>query len=358
MTLGARPTADPALLDDEHLSYRDSARAFLARHVVPGYAAWGKTRTIPRELLQRAAEDGFFGMSVPETFGGLEVADPRFGAVLAAVGMEAGTPALALVLARHNDVAVPLLTRFGTDALRERWLGGMATGEVLAAVVEGSVTVDGGVIDGSAAFVVAGAQADLLLVVAGDEVVLVDPAESGVRIAPSPAGVGLDAAAFADITFERVPGVALSPGAAAEAAIALDLTHAVTAAGGAQAALALSVEYVRDRRVFGVSLATLENTRTVVAGMASSAGSASAFADSCLRARVEGRLTAPVAAAAAHHCIHSYCAVVDAGVQLHGGYGYILEYPIAQAYADAQFWQLQGGVAQLRREAIAAPLLD
>lgn len=213
-------------------------------------------------------------------------------------------------------------------------------------------------LNGTAAYVVGGAVAELLLVSSASRIALIERTAPGVESRPSDIGIGLEAAGFADITFDHAEAEALAvPAAAVDVATDLSLILALAAAAGAQAALGLTVEYVRERTVFGVPLATLQNTRRVTAQMAASVDAALTFAESCLHARIGDSLTVARAAAAAQHCIEAYRRVVDAGVQLHGGYGYILEYPIAHAYADAQFWELHGGLAPVRSEEIAAALL-
>jgi alkylation response protein AidB-like acyl-CoA dehydrogenase len=353
---------DPALFDDDHIAYRESVETFLTRHAVPAYGSWTAAREIPREVLRQAGEDGFLGMGVPERFGGLGIEDPRFGAVVSAAAMEAGVPALALVLGLHTEVVVPALTAYGAEGLRERWLSRLASGDVVGTLVEGELEItdtgSGPIITGTAEFVPGGASADLFLVCADHTAALIGPGAPGLAIRPSDDGIGLAAAGFADLQFSAAHAYALEVEAHEFSSARRDLIASATAAAGAREALALTIGYVRDRKVFGVPLGSLENSREVVATMVGLTDSATVLAEQTLRSAIGGKLTPARAAAAAIHCISAYRDVVDRGVQLHGGYGYILEYPISRAYADAQFWALQGDVSAQRREAVAHTFLD
>src|SRR5919198_1867708 len=147
----------PPLFDEEHEAFRESAATWLRRDVAPCYDEWRRAGRIPRALLRAAGEHGYLGMRVPEQHGGIGIEDPRFGIVVAAEAMAAGATDLALVLATHNDVALPALLRAGvTDVL-----GGLAAGDLLAAVATGDVTLDGTTVGGTPRFTVSGLDADL-----------------------------------------------------------------------------------------------------------------------------------------------------------------------------------------------------
>jgi len=344
------------LVDDETAALRDSVRTFLSRRVVPAYPEWRAAGRVPRELLHEAAESGFLAMRVPESHGGLGIDDPRFGAVVAQEAMAVGAPALALVLSELGEVVVPALVRSASDQLRERWLPGLASGEALAAVATGALDAgDGATVTGEAHFVVGGVDADLFLVLAGRQAVVVESGAAGLTVRPSQPSIGLAAAGLADLTFDGVAGERL--GDASEPCIDLSLLHALTAVAGARAALALTAEYVLDRKAFGTPIATFENTRHAIAAASAQLDGADALARECLQQRVDGALAEPRAAAARLLCAEVYADVVDAGVQLHGGYGYMLEYPIAHAHADAAFWRLHGGAGGDLKEVVANSIL-
>jgi alkylation response protein AidB-like acyl-CoA dehydrogenase len=355
------------LLDDEHKAYRESFRTFLSRRVVPHYPRWRLEGRIPRELFRIAGEHGFLGMQVPEDHGGAGVEDPRFGAVVAEEAMRAGAPALALALIAHNQVGVAAVVRHGSAQQRSTWLPRLASGDALAAVAIGELRIsEREVVDGTAPFVVQGVNADLLVVIgecveqpASTRAVLVERAATGVTLEPSPPAIGLQAAGLADFVFERASGAPLGDGdgPARELRAELELALAVTALAGAHAAMAITVDYVLERKAFGQPIASFQNTRHALGAAAADLDAAQAFVDACMRERLAGRLRPPRAAAVKLHCTELYGTVVDAGVQLHGGYGYMMEYPIAHAYADARFWRLCGATSEQCKDAIADSVL-
>jgi alkylation response protein AidB-like acyl-CoA dehydrogenase len=332
----------PPLFHEEHEAFRESAATWLLREVVPHYNEWRRAGRIPRALLRAAGEHGYLGMRVPEEHGGIGVEDPRFGIVVAEEAMAVGATDLALVLTMHNDLALPALLRAGlTEALP-----GLATGDLLATVATGDVKVDGSMVDGTARFIVSGLEADLVVVAARDgSLALVERGAAGLSIHPGEAPIGLRAAGLADLTFERTPALVLGSGE--ELSIDRSLTLAVTALAGARAALVATVAYVAERKAFGRPIAAFQNTRHALATVRTELWAADAFFESALRARMAGRLDAARAAALQLHCCELYERAVDAGVQLHGGYGYVLEYAIAHAFADARFWSLQSDREEL-----------
>ena len=359
--------SEQPLFEDEHKAYRESFRTFLERSVVRSCTEWRREGQIPRELFGACAGHGFLGMQVPEQYRGPDVQDPRFGIVLAQEAMGAGVPELALALCGHTDGVVAAIVHHGSEAQRARWLPGLASGDTLGAIAYGDLRFAGDRVDGTSDFVVQGAQADLFLLVAsiGDEpneqrLLLVDRKAEGVGARPCDPTIGLGAAAFADISLDAAPYSMLGDTDAAprEATIDFQLGLATSALAGAQRAFATTLTYVADRKAFGQPIASFENTRHVLARAAASLDAAEAFLGQCIRDRLSGALTFARTAALKLHCTELYGAVVDHGVQLHGGYGYILEYEIAHAYADARFWRLYGGSSEAMRDVIAHELLD
>jgi alkylation response protein AidB-like acyl-CoA dehydrogenase len=328
------------LSTDELRAYRESFRTFLQRRVAPAYAEW-------RSLLPQAGDDGFLAPAIPEQYGGAGVEDPRFGLLLAEEAMLSSLPAVALALIGHSSAATAI-AHDGADAQRSRWLPRLASGDALASVVVGDVLIEDGRVDGNAQFVIDG---DLLLVVGAG---LVERSAPGVRVQSSPPGVGLAAAGLVDVNFA---GARYEPLPAATVLTDYELGLAVAALAGARGALSITVDYVLDRRAFGQPIASFQNTRHVLAQLSSDIDAAQAFVDACVHERVEQRLTEARAAALKLHCSELYGATVDAGLQLHGGYGYMMEYPIAHAYADARFWRLAGRTSEQLKERIADVLL-
>ncbi|MHB8691206.1 MAG: acyl-CoA dehydrogenase family protein [Solirubrobacteraceae bacterium] len=364
------------LYDDDHRAFRESFDTFLARRVVPVYPDWRGAGQIPRELFAQAAADGFLGMGIPEQFGGAGVEDPRFGIVVAQQAMLAGVPALALALSSANDVVVPALLRDGTEAQQGALLSRLADATIVGTVVVADVAITDApspdpagppghvVLDGSASYVVQGIDAELLVIVGRSEAgvpraALANSRKPGFTVTASDPGFGLQAAGLADIGFDGAPGQALGsgPGVAQRVLLDLQLSLAVSAVAGARAALALATDYVLDRKAFGQPIAAFENTRQMLGEVAANIDAAQAFVELGIRERLSGALQPSRAAALKLHCTELFGAAVDAGVQLHGGYGYIMEYPIAHAYADARFWRLYGGTSQEMKDIVAASFL-
>ena len=359
--LGTEAVSEPALFAEEHKAYRESFRTFLERRVVPFYPDWRREGRLPRGLFRACGEDGFLGPQVPERYGGAGVEDPRFRIVLAQEAMAAGVPALALALTGHNDAAVAAIAKHGSEVQQAKWLPVLASGEALAAVAYGDFHFDGDRVDGEAHFVVQGEQADLFIILANrandpgsDRLALVERDAIGVEVKPSPPGIGLDGAALADISLHHARSAPVGDsGSAAKAMVDFQLGLAASALAGAQQAFAVTLAYVTDRKAFGQPIASFQNTRHVLASASASIAAGEAFLETCLRDRLNGALGFARAATLKLHCSELYGVVVDHGVQLHGGYGYILEYEIAHAYADARFWRLYGGTTEAMRDLIA-----
>jgi alkylation response protein AidB-like acyl-CoA dehydrogenase len=366
MSVGSTALAASSLFEDDHKAFRESASTFLVRRVGPEYPGWRSAGQIPRDLFATAAEDGFLASGVPEQYGGPGVEDPRFGIVVAQEAMLAGAPALALALSASNDVVIPALLRDGSEAQHTALLSRLADATIIGTVVLGDIAITGdgpGVtLDGTAEYVVQGVDAELLVVVGhtGGEhpkprAALANSGKDGISKTPSDAGIGLQAAGLADITFALAPGQPLGsgPGPAQRILSDLQLSLAVSAIAGARGALDITVEYVLDRKAFGQPIASFQNTRHALAEVSANLDAGQAFLETGIRERLGGVLSPARAAALKLHCSELFGAVVDAGVQLHGGYGYIMEYPIAHAYADARFWRLYGGTSQALKETVA-----
>jgi len=254
--------------------------------------------------------------------------------------MAAGLPAVALALAMHDGFALPLL--------------GERAGSGLIAVVEDGVaaeTRDGGwVLSGGAETVINGAAAAQFLTAARTDdgsvlLFVVDGDAAGLHSAPAEALLGLDALDVADVRFDAVAATLLD-GNLAIARAGHDLALAVAAMAGARTALRITVDYVHQRKAFGRPIAEFENTRHVLSRAGARVTATTAFVDGCLGSAA----ITPELAAAARVCAADVLHLaVDTGVQLHGGYGYMWEYPIARAYAAARFFRAYGSGPELDR---------
>ena len=353
--------------DDDHEAFRESFRTFLDREVVPDYPAW-RSEGIPRELFATLAKHQFVGASVPEEQGGAGIDDFRFGAVILEESMRANAAALALELLALNEVCVPLLSNQLSGALRDTSLSELAAGETLVALaaprepLRAAGSGDQTAIEGTAHGVVNGCAADLILAVVspGEQtapaLVAVEAGASGFSRERSPELVGPRGCDRADLAFDGVETVVAgedAAGALAESAIAEQLGLAVMAAAGARRVLAETLEYVHDRHAFGRPIAEFENTRFALGAVAAEAEATTDFVYACVGDLVAGRLTPMRAAAAKLQASEAFGRAVDWGVQLHGGYGYMLEYPIAHSFADARFLRLYGGSSERMKGIVA-----
>ncbi|MBA3742261.1 acyl-CoA dehydrogenase family protein [Sporichthya sp.] len=320
------------VFDADQEAFRQSLDRFLAAEAVDRYADWDSGGGVPASFYAAAAKFGFVGLA--------EVEDPRFRAVVLEGTMAAGLPAIALALAMHDSFAVPLL------------IGREAPG--MAAVVDRSGIVaepqrGGWTLRGSAETVVNGLGAEVLVVAArtdeGSELLFaVDPTAAGVQRAPADLLFGLGACDLADVQFD---GVAVTAADRVEADLdraraGYQVALAVAAMAGARTALAMTVAYVRERKAFGTPIATFGNTRHVLGALGARIAAVESLVDAGLAAELDG-----AGAAAIKLCATEILGeAVDTGVQLHGGYGYMWEYPIARAYAAARFLRLHGDAGE------------
>jgi acyl-CoA dehydrogenase len=311
----------------DHEALRDSVRRFLAEQAVPHRERWERDG-IGAEFWTDAAKYGFLGLAVD---------DLRFAAVVLEEAMTAGLPAIALALAGHEAFA-PLVAG--------REVAGLVA--VVDAAVRAQARDGGWVLSGSVETVLNGSGAGLLIVTAtdgGSELLFaIAPDAVGVhRVAADPL-LGLESADVADVRFDAVTVTATNflDGDLATARAGHQLLLAVAAMAGARSALAMTVEYVKQRKAFGRPIAEFENTQRLLAGVGARVTAVGAFVDGCLASALS-----PASAATAKLVATDVLAeAVDSGVQLHGGYGYMWEYPIARAYAAARFFRLYGNAGE------------
>ncbi|MGH3752667.1 MAG: acyl-CoA dehydrogenase family protein [Pseudonocardiaceae bacterium] len=371
----------------EHEVFRDSVRTFLAREVTPHLDAWDAAGIVPRELFLRAGSSGFLGMAIPEGLGGGGVPDFRFNAVLGEEIMYSGAGAAGLGLTLHNDVCLPYFLDLATEEQR-RWLPGIASGKLITAIamtepgmgsdlasMATTAVLHGGhyLVNGSKTFITNGINADLVITAVktgtGEphqamSLLVLERGMAGFERGPKLAKLGQHAQDTAELFFRDVPvpvaNLLGTPGRGfAHLVDRLPqerLSMAVSAVAGSRAALELTLAYVKDRTAFGAPIGSFQNTRFRLAEMATEIDIAQTFVDRCIEALNDGELTAADAAKAKWWCTELQGRVVDACLQLHGGYGYMLEHPIARAYADARVTRIYGGTTEIMKEVIGRSL--
>ncbi|MCT1479414.1 acyl-CoA dehydrogenase family protein [Microbacterium sp. p3-SID336] len=375
------------IYEEDHEAFRDLVKDFVKRHVTgEAIEKWDADGEVDRATMRAAGESGLIGLSVPEEFGGAGMLqDYRFRAIVNEEVIAAGAGSLAGAFGIQDDLAVPYLVHMGTQAQKEKWLPRMATGEVIGALamtepgagsdLRGIKTtakkVDGGyLVNGAKTFISSGATADLVVtfVKTGEgnrpdafSLVLIEDGMEGFEHGKKLKKMGFHGHDTAELSFTDVfvPEENLIGGAEGKGFIQLmmnlpleRLSIGVAGAAAAQAALDWTVAYTKDREAFGERIIDFQNSRFAIADMATTVDALWAYIDRALLAYKEGKLSAEEAAKVKFWATEREWEVLDAGVQLHGGYGYITEYPIARAFLDARVHRIYGGTNEIMREIV------
>ncbi|MDG3014888.1 acyl-CoA dehydrogenase family protein [Speluncibacter jeojiensis] len=377
-----------SLFDSDHEAFRDSFRTFLQREVVPHVDEWDAAGIVSRELFAKAGAGGFLGMAIPEEFGGGGVEDFRFNTVIGEEFAAAGAGAIGLGLTLHNDICLPYYLSLCNDEQKRRWLPGIAAGELITAIAMtepgvgsdlGSIATtairdgDEYVLNGSKTFITNGINSDLVIVAAktdpgqkhkGLSLLVVERGMAGFDRGRNLDKLGLHAQDTAELFFDdvRVP-VANLLGEEGKGFSYLmvnlpqeRLSIAVAGVAAARSALEWTKTYVRERKAFGQSIGAFQTTRHTLAEIATEVEVAQHYLDQCVIALNAGELSATDASMAKYWCTELQGRTVDRCLQLFGGYGFMTEYPIARAYADARVTRIYGGTTEIMKEIVARSL--
>ncbi len=377
------------LLEEDHELFRGTVRGFVQRHVEPNMAKWDRDRLIDRHVWRAAGEHGILGLAVPEEYGGAGVLDYRFRFVIQEELARVGANALQASFAANDDMALSYLLRHADQAQRSRWLPGFATGQTIAAIalsepaagsdlrsVRTSAVKDGPhwVLNGSKTFISNGSSCDLVIVftrtdpgggTGGFSLLVLERGMEGFTHGSKLDKVGLHAQDTAELFFDdvRVPqdnvlGEAGCGFAYLMHSLALErLSIAVTAQTSAEAVFASTLDYVSQRSAFGKRIGEFQAVGFELASLITSIEVSRAYIDRCIREHNKGALSAVDAAKAKYWATEMQGKVIDAGVQMHGGYGYMIEYPVARAYIDARAQRIYGGTNEIMKEIIHRDLL-
>jgi alkylation response protein AidB-like acyl-CoA dehydrogenase len=374
------------LYTEDHEAFRDTARGFIERHVTPFHDQWEKDGIVDRGVWLEAGKHGLLGFELPEEFGGGGISDFRFNAVLLEEVIRAGAGGLGFGL--HNDVVAPYLVRLATEEQKERWFAGFCSGELITAIamtepaagsdLQGIKTHakpdgDGWILNGSKTFITNGINSDLVIVVAktdpqagakGISLLMVERGMAGFERGRNLDKMGLKAQDTSELFFDnvKVPRANLI-GEEGRGFIHLmenlpqeRLSIAVGAVATCETVLAMTVEYCKTRTAFGKPIGSFQNSRFVLAELATEVEIARVYLDKQIAEHNAGRLTATDAAMSKWWTTELQKRVVDACVQLHGGYGYMLEYPVAKAYLDSRIATIYGGTTEIMKEIIGRDL--
>jgi alkylation response protein AidB-like acyl-CoA dehydrogenase len=376
------------LFDDEHDLFRASVRKFLDTEVAPRNEEFERAGVMDRAVFAKAGAAGFLGTDVDEAYGGGGVADFRYNLVIGEEVQAAGVNAAGLGITLHNDICLPYFTRLTNDEQKARWLPGICSGELITAVAMTEPAIgsdlasmattairdgDDYVVNGSKTFITNGINADLVITAVktdpsqrhkGMSLLVLERGMPGFERGRNLEKVGLHAQDTAELFFDdvRVPA-ANRLGEEGEGFRYLvtnlpqeRLSIAVTGVAAARVAFEQTLAYAQERQAFGQPIGAFQNSRFRLAEMATEVEVAQSFVDRCVLAHNAGELTAEEAAMAKWWCTELQGRVIDAGVQLHGGYGYMAEYPIARAWADARVTRIYGGTTEVMKEIIGRSL--
>lgn len=375
------------LFNAEHEEFRRTVRRFIEQEIMPHHARWEEQQHIDREVWNRAGELGLLCLSIPEEYGGIG-ADRVYSTVLMEEQSYAGATGPGFAV--HSDIVANYILNFGTEEQKQTWLPKMASGEVVGAVamsepstgsdlqsIKTRAVKDGDeyVINGSKIFITNGYLADLVVLVAktsdsgkgskDTSLILVEADREGFTKAKPLNKIGMKAQDTCELYFDnvRVPQSNLLGETEGRGFLQLmkelaweRLIIAILSVASAEAALNTTLEYTRNRKVFGKAVAEYQNSRFKLAEMKTEIAIGQVFVDRCLEQVLANQLTQEAAAAAKLWTSELLCRVVDECLQLHGGYGYMMEYPIARAYVDSRAGRLYGGTNEIMKELIARSL--
>ena len=370
--------------EPEHEAFGEAFRAFVDKVMTPDYLDWERAGIMPREVFQEAGKDGFLGMAVPEEFGGGGVEDFKFNQALDEQIAYAGVGGAGLGISLHNDICLPYFLAYCTPEQQRRWLPGIASGALITAVamtepgagsdlsgIRTSAKRDGEhyVVNGSKTFITNGINADLVITAVrtgedrhkGISLLILERGMPGFERGRNLDKLGLHSQDTAELSISdvRVPVENLI-GEEGEGFRYLTAklpqeraSIAVAGVAEAQAAFEETVRYVKERKAFGTSIGAFQNTKFVLAEIATEIDVAQAFLDRCVDRLNDGELSAADASKAKYWCTELQGRVVDRCLQLHGGYGFMNEYPIARRYADARVTRIYGGTSEIMKSVIS-----
>ena len=373
--------------EPEHIAFAEAVRAFIDKEMVPNFLEWEQIGSAPRELFQVAGQNGFLGMAVPEEYGGGGVADFRFNQAMNEQMAFAGVTGAGLGLTLHNDTCLPYFLTYATDQQRRRWLPGIVSGELITAVamtepgagsdlsgIRTSAVRDGGeyIVNGSKTFITNGINADLVITAVrtgpdrhrGLSLLILERGMPGFERGRNLQKVGMHSQDTAELSFTdvRVP-LANLLGEENRGFFQLvaklpqeRMSIAVAGVAEARAAFENTLRYVQERRAFGQPIGSFQHSRFVLAEIATEIDVAQTFVDRCVDDLNTGELAADDAAKAKWWTTELQGRVVDRCVQLHGGYGYMLEYPVARAFTDARVTRIYGGTTEIMKDVIGKSL--
>ena len=375
-----------SLFTPDHESFREAFRRFMDKEIAPFHAQWEEQGYVDRAVWRKAGDNGFLCMSMPEVYGG-SGADALYAVVQMEELARGGFTGIGYGL--HSEIVAPYILHYGTEAQKQKYLPQLASGNMVGAIamsepaagsdLQGIKTTateqgDGSyLLNGSKTFVTNGWHADLVIVVAktnpaagakGTSLLLVERGMPGFEVGNRLKKLGLKAQDTSELFFAdlKIPQDNLLGGEAYKNKGFICLMQqlpwerlqiAITAVASAQAAIDWTLDYVKERNVFGQPVASYQNTRYTLAELQTEVQVARVFVDKCVELIVQDKLDTATASMAKYWCSDLQCKVMDECVELFGGYGYMWEYPITRAYADARVQRIYGGTNEIMKEVIS-----
>ena len=370
------------LLEEEHIMFRDAVRAFIQKEITPYHDRWEKEGIVSREVWQKAGKQGFLCMDMPEKYGGMGIKDFRYNAIISEEMARAGASGPGFVL--QSDVVAPYLLSITSEEQKKRWIPGVVSGDLITAIamtepntgsdlqaVRTTAIKDGEhyILNGQKTFITNGILSDLVIVVvktnpaekaSGISLIVVERGMEGFSRGKNLEKIGLKAQDTAELFFDnvRVP-VSNLLGEEGHGFYYLmrnlpqeRLSIATTAVAVAEYCLEMTIQYCKDRRAFGRPIGKFQNSRFKLAEMKTEVTIGRTFVDQCILELNAGKLSVEKAAMAKWWTTEIQCKVVDECLQLHGGYGYMTEFPIAKAYTDSRVQKIYGGTNEIMKEII------
>lgn len=376
------------VFESEHEMFRDSFRKFLLEEAVPYHEQWEKDGQVSRELWKKAGNNGYLCPTVPEAYGGVE-GDFRFNAIVDEEIANLGLSGIGFGL--HSDIAIPYIMAYGTEDQKQRYLPGCVNGDIITAIamtepgtgsdlqgVKTNAVLDASgefyILNGSKTFITNGQMADLVIVVVktnpeagskGTSLLLVEAATLGFEKGQNLHKIGMKAQDTSELFFQdvKVPKDNLL-GAEGMGFIYLmqelpqeRLSVGLNAIASAESILIQTIKYVKERKAFGREISSFQNTQFKLAEMSATLTMARVFVDKCLELHLDKRLDVVTAAKLKLLSTDIQCDVIDECLQLHGGYGYMWEYPVARAYADARVQKIYAGTNEIMKLIIGRSLV-
>jgi len=373
------------IFEEDHNIFRESVRRFYEEHITPYHAQWEKDGQISREAWLEAGRQGLLCMSIPEEYGGLGV-DKLFSVIMMEEQARAGTSGPGFGL--HSEIVGPYILNYGTEEQKKKYLPKLVSGEWIGAIamtepgagsdlqgVKTRAVKDGDdyILNGSKTFITNGFMSDLVIVVAktdptagakGTTLFLVEADTPGFQKGRNLDKLGLKAQDTAELFFEdvRVPASAILGGEGKGFFCLMQelawerLQIAIGATATMEAVLEETIEYTKERSAFGRNVIQFQNTKFKLAELKTEATIARTFVDDCLEKLLNDELSVETAAMAKYWCSDLENKLIDECLQFHGGYGFMWEYRVARAYADARVQRIYGGTNEIMKEIISRSL--